>query len=248
MAPRTVTSAQLLVGTADVSNWFGTISDNPGAVTIQEFAPFGGGGFVQRVAGQKGGAYKFDGWTDHDATGIGNLFTPSNLGTQYGVSVAVPATGNAVATGDWCQFTTGKLNAWAPITMERDSLAMCSMGFETDAAFINSGRVGAPLASRTTAGYTGAAVSLTGPAAGRYMYGILHVTAASGTNLVVKVQSDDNSGFTTPTDRITFSTVSATGWQWGTPVAGSLTSETHWRVIATIATGTFSFAAYFGIA
>jgi hypothetical protein len=109
------------------------------------------------------------------------------------------------------------------------------------------GVVGAPLASRTTAGLTGTAIAMTGPTAAQSMYACLHVTAAAGTNLVVKVQSDDAIGFPSPTDRITFSTMSAVGSQWSS-VVGNLSTETHWRILCTITSGTFTFLAGFGVA
>jgi hypothetical protein len=109
------------------------------------------------------------------------------------------------------------------------------------------GVVGAPLVSRTTAGLTGTAIPLTGPTASQSLYACLHVTAAAGTNLVVTVQSDDAIGFPSPTTRITFATMSAVGAQW-LSVPGNLSTETHWRITATIATGTFTFLAGFGVA
>lgn len=81
---------------------------------------------------------------------------------------------------------------------------------------------------------TGTDVVLGAVASGKFLYASLQVFSGSGT-FIVKVQSDDNSGFTTPTDRITFSTV-ATGTaiaaEWATRVAGSIT-DTHWRIVAT---------------
>ena len=35
-------------------------------------------------------------------------------------------------------------------------------------------------------------------------------------------------------------------WQ-AASLAGDLSTETHWRVVATIASGTFTFAAFFGV-
>lgn len=247
MAIKAITSAQVIVETSDISAWTGQISDQPGAITVREVPTFGNGGFMPRVTGQKSGKWSLAGYADHGATGVSTLLTPAMLGTQLGVSVAVPSSGFTVATGDWAQFGTGKLTAYSSMQATPDSPMPFMVDMETDAGFVVSGRVGAPLGSRTSTGYTGAAVALTGPAAGKSMWAILHVTAAAGTNCAVKVQSDDNGSFTTPTDRITFSTVSAVSRQSGS-VAGSLATETHWRVLATIASGTFSFACYFGVA
>jgi hypothetical protein len=78
----------------------------------------------------------------------------------------------------------------------------------------------------------------------------LHVFTLSGTSptLTVKVQSDDNSGFSSATDRITFSTASTRSGQFAY-INGAVT-DTYWRVSWTIggsATPTVAFAVSLGI-
>lgn len=86
--------------------------------------------------------------------------------------------------------------------------------------------------------------------AGKSIYAALHVISASGTSptLDVIVQSDDNSGFTTPTTRITFT--QATGRTSELlSLAGAVTDD-YWRVSYTIGgtgTPTFAFAVTAGI-
>ena len=55
----------------------------------------------------------------------------------------------------------------------------------------------------------------------------MHVLAVSGTNptLDMIIQSDNVSGFTSPTTKITFDQAVAVGAQWGTRVAGPLTDD-----------------------
>lgn len=81
-------------------------------------------------------------------------------------------------------------------------------------------------------------------------YAALHVFSASGTtpSLTVKIQSDDNSGFTSATDRITFTAATEAGAQWGS-VNGAVT-DTYWRAVWTISgtSPSFGFAVFFGIA
>lgn len=70
----------------------------------------------------------------------------------------------------------------------------------------------------------------------------LHVLSLSGTatpTITVKIQSDDNSGFTSPTDRITFTAATAVGGESLT-LAGPIT-DTYWRAIWTISGTTPSF-------
>lgn len=79
----------------------------------------------------------------------------------------------------------------------------------------------------------------------------LHVFTLSGTSptLAVKVQSDDNSGFSSPTDRITFSTASTRSGQFAY-INGAVT-DSYWRVAWTIggsASPTVAFAVALGVA
>lgn len=79
----------------------------------------------------------------------------------------------------------------------------------------------------------GTAVELGAVAADKYLYAALHVFSGTG-NFTVKIQSDDNSGFTSATDRITFTQVgtgTAVASEW-TRVAGAIT-DTYWRITAT---------------
>ena len=75
-------------------------------------------------------------------------------------------------------------------------------------------------------------------AASKSLFVAAHVVSISGTStptLALKVQSDDNSGFTSATDRITLTNFTAVGAQYA-KVAGAIT-DTHFRVNYTI-TGT----------
>jgi len=104
-------------------------------------------------------------------------------------------------------------------------------------------------ASRSTSD-VGTGRQLGAVASGKSLYAALHVLSVAGTStptLTVKVQSDDNSGFTSATDRITFTGANAVGAQWGS-VAGAVTDD-HWRVTWTISgtTPVFAFAVTAGI-
>lgn len=109
--------------------------------------------------------------------------------------------------------------------------------------------------ARTATG-TGTAVQLGAVAANRYLYANLHVLSASGTatpTITVSVQSDDNSGFTTPTTRGSFAAktaanVTAGAGAEGIRIVGPFTDD-WWRVSWTIS-GTnpsFLFLSSFGI-
>lgn len=101
-------------------------------------------------------------------------------------------------------------------------------------------------ASRSTTG-NGTAFQLGAVAAGKSLYAALHVFTATGTTLDVKVQSDDNSGMSSATDRITFTQVATTPTSLFSSVAGSITDD-YWRIVYTISgTGPYVLAVAAGI-
>lgn len=87
---------------------------------------------------------------------------------------------------------------------------------------------------------SGTGVQMGDVAAGEKLYTSIHVFTA-GTTAAVIVESDDNSGFTTPTTRSS-TTVTAVGGTWVAPVAGAIT-DNWWRVRVATVTGAFVIAA-----
>lgn len=83
----------------------------------------------------------------------------------------------------------------------------------------------------------GASQTLGAVAADKYLYGVLHCTAVSGTatpTITVKIQSAPLATFLADvTDRITFTAKTAIGAQWATRVAGAIT-DTFWRAVWTV--------------
>jgi hypothetical protein len=112
------------------------------------------------------------------------------------------------------------------------------------------GRCAHPSGTARTATGTGTAIQLGAVASGKKIYGNLHVISASGTtpSMTVKVQSDDNSGFTSPTDVLSFAAKTASGQSEALRADGPLT-DTYWRVVWAISgtTPSFLFLASFGI-
>jgi hypothetical protein len=81
-----------------------------------------------------------------------------------------------------------------------------------------------------------------GPTTGQRVYANLHVLSVSGTGtptLTVSVQSDDNSGMTTPTLRGTFAAKTAIGGEALEIVSPG--NERYWRIVWTITGTTPSF-------
>lgn len=61
------------------------------------------------------------------------------------------------------------------------------------------------------------------------LYAVLHVPTYSSGTWTVTVESDDNSGFTSATTRVTFSNVTGITSEYATPVSGAIADD-YWRV------------------
>lgn len=107
-----------------------------------------------------------------------------------------------------------------------------------------------PGTARTSTG-TGTALQLGAVAARRRMTASLHILSAAGTtpSITARIESDDNSGFTTPTTRLTFNAATAAGGQI-LRTDGTAITDDWWRIAWTISgtTPSFTFVAALGIA
>ncbi len=91
-------------------------------------------------------------------------------------------------------------------------------------------------ATRTADGQT-AGIQLGAISATQKIYAALHVLSFSSANpTTIYLESDDNSGFTSPTVRITFDTLTAAAAQWKS-LAGAVT-DTWWRARWDVPVGT----------
>ena len=115
-----------------------------------------------------------------------------------------------------------------------------------DTIFASGYVLGASATSYTVGATNGAAVQAGAATAAQTVYATLHVVSAGATNVIVKIQSDANSGFTSATDRITFATATGITSEWKT-LAGAVTDD-YWRIVATVTgTGTWKFVCSLGI-
>lgn len=87
--------------------------------------------------------------------------------------------------------------------------------------------------AQTTTG-NGSARQLGAVSSQQRLYAALHILSVSGTSptLDAVIQSDDNSGMSSATNRITFAQATAEGSQWGS-VVGPITDD-YWRINFTI--------------
>jgi hypothetical protein len=110
---------------------------------------------------------------------------------------------------------------------------MFGFGWTGDAQMVR-GQMLHPAAARTATG-SGTTTTFTAPTATQSLYAAFHVLSVTGAGTITfTIQTDDNSGMTSATTRITSSAFAAVGHQFAS-LAGALTGETHIRVGYTIA-------------
>jgi hypothetical protein len=96
-----------------------------------------------------------------------------------------------------------------------------------------------------TAGGNSTGEQIGAVAAGESFYAALHITAISGGTLTVTIQSDDNSGFTSPITQATFTAATVPGAELEI-VAGAITDD-YWRAVWTLTGGSATFIVSAGI-
>lgn len=244
MAPLVLTDTQLWFDGYELTGFtnqveFGVTSEEKDATT------FGSNGWRERKGGLK----------DVELSAQGLLSVGTNdvddvLLRTVAASGTVITAASGAADGDIAYFLQALQSRYNPVAQNGELVTW-------ELAAASRGQYGAvrgmvlhPDAIARTGSGNGVARQLGDVATGERLYAALHVLSVAGTtpSLTVKVQSDDTSGFVSPTDRITFTAATAVGAQWATPVSPTIT-DTWWRINWTI-TGTnpsFLFAAVVGI-
>jgi hypothetical protein len=240
-------AVQTWIGSLDLTDHTDTINFGPMQRAMTRCTTHADGGFECYKPGLISGEASLKGYQDFDTDQLDDDMSIGQLGSQYPITV-LPNPGNGTPTyGDPAMLSRGLLGTLNPLGEGmKGEMAGIEASFPFDAA-IARGLVGHPKTARTANG-NGTAVALTGPTASQRLYAGLHVFAYSGfTNVVVKVQSDDAVGMASPTDRITFTTVTGRTTEFAS-VAGSFSSETHHRVTWTVTgAGSITFGVVFGV-
>jgi hypothetical protein len=170
------------------------------------------------------------------------LFT--NLNTRLPVTVCPDGAteGDRAYTLEATQFEMG----WGAQVGQIHEITATAMNSGQGTPVVR-GRVEAAKAARSsTATSTGS--QLGALSASQALYSVLHVFETTGSpTLDVVIQSDDNSGFSSATGRITHTQATAATSEFST-VAGAITDD-YWRASWTFGgTGTITFAVVIGIA
>lgn len=231
MANFVLTSAGVLISEYEITDAAGSLSLDA-EVDVVDFTTFGGSGWRAHKPGLLSATFGVDGFTDLGANLSDEaLFSKMGLGDQ--VVTLVP---NGLTEGNVAYFAKMVAGEYSPVSNGvGDAMQFSLGGRATDA--MSRGTLlhyGQETNTHTGAGYQLGAAS-TGIRAA------LHVLSGSGT-FDVTIESDDNSGFTTPTTRISFTQVgtgTARSFEYAS-ATGAVTDD-YWRMVATF-TGTRSWA------
>lgn len=243
MTVQMISDFSVLVGGIQVAGKAKNVTASVDVATL-DTTPISTTGWVECIGGKRSSALGFDFMNDYAPADINDTLY-SYLGTAtIPKSVCVGS-----ADGSLAYLVRGLPHHYETLQGQPGDLAMGRYDFAGSGRMVR-GIVLHPPGTARTSSASGAARQQGAIGATQTGYAALHVLSVAGTatpTVTVKVQSDDNSGFSSATDRITFTGATAVGYQWGT-VAGAVTDD-YWRVVWTIS-GTnpsFLFAVTFGI-
>lgn len=192
---------------------------------------------LQQVDASVGGFWTADGTSEPDDAFWPRLNPtvdvsawPLTIAPPYAPAAAAGADGNIAYSVRGGEFTYQQGAAHGELVPFEVQTALMSEGVLSRATIIQP----KGLVSATTTG-TGRELGLL--ATGYRLIAHLHVFAINGGSWVLTIESDDNSGFATPTTRATFTAMTAIG-SATKDVAGPVATDTYWRAVMTKTGGT----------
>lgn len=239
MAVISLANSFCYVGNVDFTTEINTATIGHEVATL-DATTFGSDGWSESAAGLKSVNFAYSGfwrplndwgYIDIDA-GTSRVCTvgPSEVEGLTGVAYMFQATNSQYSLG-------GQVGELMPFSVTASG---------SNGVGVVRGRVAKTMGAVSATGALGTALNLGAVASTKSLYATLHITGTAGTTITVQVQSDDNSGFTTPTTVATLGPLTAIGGTWMTPVAGALT-DTWYRFNVSAITGTFTVAGAIGI-
>lgn len=199
------------------------------------------GGFREKLGGIKDTSLQMDGFYEAGANKPDAL-----LGASIGNELIVTTVPDA-GVGNTAYFMKSRLFSYQMFGSVGEIAPFSISKSQSDDEVVQ-GKI--ELDGALTASGNSTGVQLGAVGATERVYVAIHCTAVSGTStptVTFKLQSDDNSSFTSPTDRITFTGITAIGADYQS-AAGAIT-DTYYRLNYTIS-GTnpsFSIHATIGI-
>ncbi|MFG2276972.1 hypothetical protein ACGFNY_45355 [Streptomyces chartreusis] len=214
-------------------------------IEAKETTNYGSSGYKEFVGGLGSAELSGEGQWEAGATDKVDDGAWAGLG---GVGPWSVSANNGAAVGDLAYFTQF-LRADYKLLGEVGEVAPWSSTAKSSWPLVRGQFAHPPGTARTATG-TGTALNLGAVAANKRLYASLHVLSAAGTtpSITARVESDDNSNFTSATTRLTFTATGAVGGE-ALRTDGTAITDTWWRIAWTISgtTPSFLFAAALGI-
>lgn len=215
-----------------------------GSCEAKKITNFNSGRYDEYLAGLKEVEVNVSGFFEGTTS---DAFADEFLGARVPVTIAVDDAAGSIAY-------MGGLNVLsAPREFAVGEVGVLNFGAKGAGATMPGIVRGALLYPKTTITTTTTSTGIQYGAigSGRTIWAAVHVFGAtSGDTLDVKIQSDDNSGFTSATDRITFTQFAAATGSEVKSLAAPITDD-YWRIVATVAgngSESFSLGVFFGSA
>jgi len=238
MAAQSMTDCRIYLDAYDLS---GQSNDMMSTLEVAELdtTNFDSAGWTEVIAGLRTSTYDVKGFLDYAATK-----SDAALEAVFASSGKIVTFAEDDDTGATCVFGRG-LTTSIDRTAKVGDLAMFAGTLKgSHPQSMVEGQVLRVRASTSAASGDGTSIQAGAIGATEVGYAALHVFSASG-DLAVFIESDDDTGFASGTDRITFATASGPTAQWAS-VAGAVTDD-WWRIRWTLSAGSASFAVVFGI-
>jgi len=197
------------------------------------------GGFMEKLGGLKDSSLQIDGFYE-----AGTDKPDALLGASVGNELIVSTVPDA-GVGNIAYFMKSRLFEYS-ILGEVGGIAPFSITKNQSADEVVRGTIQLDSALTASGNSTGTQLGAVG--ATEKCYAAIHCYAVSGTStptITFKLQSDDNSSFTSPTDRITFTGITAIGADFQS-VAGAITDQ-YWRLNYTVSGTNPSFSIHAAI-
>ena len=205
---------------------------------------FCGGGYRQKITGLASLSVNASGFQDYTSPAPGTVLNATTDLVSPGTTRTFTVAPQGDTVGNTAYLGAAKATTLNELSGAVGEVAAFSLNLAGTSRLIK-GKMLHAVAAETATG-SGTITTMAGPSATQSLYAAFHVYAVTGTGTItMNVQTDDNATPTSPTTRITSTAFAAVGSELKS-VAGAFASETHIRVIWTIAgftSVTFSVAA-----
>jgi hypothetical protein len=241
MAEFVLTDAFLYAGGYDF-----TTDTNSATLTLDAAAldatTFNSGGWTEQVGGLKSSNLAWSGfWSS--ASGVSDQ-APDNQAFPM-LATSQPYTFGPVETEGQVAYMFNAMKSSYSQGASVGELApfgLSAVGASPDGTI--RGRLSKARGTVASTGAIGTGVNVGALSSTQSLYATLHLFTV-GTTITVTLQSDDNSGFTSPTVLATFGPLTASGGTWMTKISGPIT-DTWYRFVVTAITGSFTLAGAIG--